>query len=209
MTLEEALAKIEQLKALLGEKDANITELTAKITQLEANEKKQNSYITKLEEKAKAPQAPAIDFDKAFEEKYGAVFNQVKSNLIKEKIKEGTEALKKMYPPEIFDAVQEDHATFLKKHMDEKNCSIDYVKDAFYLVYGQAMADPKHKIHQAKGNAPQQQAPNVFIKQQPPQMPSGSNIQTPINTPSKNVASTSDAFKGFIGQITGKQNPFS
>lgn len=108
---------------------------------LEENVRNQNSYITKLEADRKAGTQDKEPLDPA-----------TKAYLQK-KMREDTIAgtlqkLAPQFPVGVIGAVREDLDLFLNNTMKPENTTEAYVREAFYLCYGKAMANKEHAVHQ-------------------------------------------------------------
>ncbi len=210
MTREEQLEK-------------ELEEERAKNQKLEGNIREQNSYITKLEGKISrgdtAPQQPAnAQTTQALDptlQKY--LENTMREDIISKAIIQ----IKSEVTEEEYLAIESDFKDFLNRNMTKANVSIEYVTDAFSLIYGRARRDKNHPINAigAKGTTPNTTAATVdigsnhagidavnrAISQKPPIM-TGADSNASANPPDapNTVTSTRDAFKSLkdkFGQL--------
>lgn len=207
MTLEELQAALEAEKqkseALLKEKE-----------QLEQNVKNQNSYITKLEQNVKKPEqqigSPTIT-DKRLSE-------YLARNMKRDAIDEAFAVINQNVAPEIVECLKPEVLAMIDKTMTIDRTQPSYVIDAFNIIYGSAMTNKNHKIHQI-GKAPEpkpaaapvqpvpvQQAAQPTVNEQlkafmgttPTMTPSDkSAVQAPPNTSPTPIANTRDAMSRF------------
>lgn len=126
-----------------------LEELKAERAKLEKNISEQNSYITKLEADRKA--APV-----AKEELDPQVKSYLQRKMREDTIAEALNSLKSQFEPGVLGIMNEDLMKFLDQTMKPQNTTVAYVKEAFYLCYGKALANKDHAIHGLKAEpAPQ------------------------------------------------------
>ena len=188
--------------------------LKAERAQLEKNVSEQNSYITKLEADRKA--APAVQQE---------LDPQVKAYL-QRKMREDTVAealnnLKTQFEPGVLGVMNEDLMKFLDQTMKPENTTVAYVKEAFYLCYGKALANREHPINKLKAEpAPQSvvqeavQQPtaeerlrNIAVYNPNPTMTESDQGSLPVDQlPGSNGVAprdTQDALKSFKQKLRG------
>ena len=216
MTLEELQAALEAEKqrseALLKEKE-----------QLEQNVKNQNSYITKLEQNVKKPEqqigGPTIT-DKRLSE-------YLARNMKRDAIDEAFAVINQNVAPEIVECLKPEVLAMIDKTMTIDRTQPSYVIDAFNIIYGSAMTNKNHKIHQIgkapepkPATAPAQPGPaqqvaqpvaaqpaineqlKAFMGTTPTMTPSDkSAVQAPPNTSPTPIANTRDAMSRFKDAI--------
>lgn len=140
----------------------------AEKAKLAKNVSDQNSYITKLEKDRQASTSNREPLDPA-----------TKAYLQK-KMREDTIAgtlskLTPQFPVGVVGAIREDLDLFLDKTMKPENTTEAYVREAFYLCYGKAMANKEHAVHQILAQVnpvtPVQQGAQIVPPGQPPAGP--------------------------------------
>jgi hypothetical protein len=205
----------------LEELEEALNEERAKNARLEQNIKNQNSYITKLENQrggAATPQTggtpAAAQLDPTLQ-KY--LEDQMRNDITAKAITQ----IKSEVSAEEYAAVEPDFLEFLNRNMNKSNTRIDYVLDAFSLVYGRVKRDKNHAINQigAKGTTPSATAPvkdagtnqgaidavNQTISTKPPMM-TGNDANAASGAPDTGtgIKNTKDAFGSLrekFGQI--------
>jgi hypothetical protein len=138
-TVEELEAKFETLKKELEKREKQVAD--------------QNSYITKLEaSRAQVsnaqpqPSAQAVD---------PTVQKYIERKMRIDTIEEAVLEIKRFYPIKEFEAVYPDLIAFLDKNMRKENTTVNFVVDAFDLMYGRAVKNKDHALHQVgKAGAP-------------------------------------------------------
>jgi len=198
MTLEEALKKIQELE----------TELTTERKKVSD----QNSYITKLE--AQVNNKP---------NEGGSGQDPIIQAYIERKMREDVLAqavslIKSEVSDEEYKAIEPDFLDFLEKNMKKANTKVEYIMDAFSLVWGRCLRKKDHPIHKVKaatpsGTTPQgtnvQTSGNVPpIVTQPPGITDGDGGSTPPPSTETRIANTKDAFSALkkkMGTIGGNR----
>jgi DNA-binding ferritin-like protein (Dps family) len=207
MTLDEALGKITD------------SEVKAFFTKMVAD---QNSYITKLEtqlkEKQTAPQSTQVAKDDITTQ---YLRKKMREDVVNEAVKIIVAAVGK----EIYDAVATDFTTFLDKNLTPERTTVEYVVDAFNLVYGRCFARKDHPVHQVGKtatnpsgtptstpgtNGAQVAAVNNIIANQPPVMTgtdasAGQGLPGVQGTPVKTTRDAFSRLKDRIGQSGGNR----
>jgi hypothetical protein len=199
-----------------------LNEERAKNARLEENIRNQNSYITKLEQQrgnaaqaSQAGQAPATAALDPTLQKY--LEEQMRNDITSKAIAQ----IKSEVTTEEYAAVEADFLDFLNRNMNKGNTSINFVLDAFSLVYGRAKRLKDHAINNigAKGTTPSSTAPEVnvgtntsgidavnnAIANKPPMM-TGNDTNAASGPPdtSNSIKNTKDAFGSLrekFGQI--------
>ena len=207
MTLEEALGKITD------------SEVKAFFTKMVAD---QNSYITKLETQLKEKQTATSSTQPARDDittQY--LMKKMREDVVNEAIKVIVAAVGK----EIYDAVSSDFLGFLDKNLTPERTTVEYVVDAFNLVYGRCFARKDHPVHQVGKtatnpsgtptntpgtNGAQVAAVNNIIANQPPVMTgtdtsAGQGLPGVQGTPVKTTRDAFSRLKDRIGQSGGNR----
>lgn len=185
MTLEELTKQVEDLQKELATERKKISD--------------QNSYITKLEAQAKNPQpgaaVPSTDPN---------IQAYIEKKMREDVMTQATTAIKADVTPEVYQAVEPDFLEFLDKNMRKENVRVDYIVDAFALVWGRCMRKKDHAIHQVKtatpggttnpnpNPIPGQTVPPVIM--QPPGITGKEGGGTPPPSTNIKVANTKEAF---------------
>ena len=203
MTEQEYLQRIKDLEDQLNVEKQNTTKLTE-------NQSKQNSYITKLEEKAnKQEQSNTPAQQVALDPN---VTKYLARKMREDTIADAMNTIRTSVSQEEIVVLEPDLMKFLNETMNSSNTSVAYITDAFNLIYGRAMRNKTHAIHQA--NKTSQQSPtqqqivqnaNQLVRQTPPVMSNRdtSAVQTPPATPGSNpISSTRDAFDRFKNKLS-------
>lgn len=150
MTIEEQVAGLVTSLETLTNKVDNITTNMVKkdeqIDQLMENQKNQNSYITKLEQLSKQPAGTGKPVTNKAYETY--VVNSWKTNVINE----GLDLAAQSYDKSHVDSMAQEVNDYCLKNMQDNNVTTDYVISVFQLLYGRAMGNPDHTIHQLRKN---------------------------------------------------------
>lgn len=205
----------------LEELQNELNEERAKNARLEQNIKNQNSYITKLENQRGGAAAPQAGTTPATAQLDPTLQKYLEEQMRNDITAKGITRIKSEIPEAEYNAVESDFLAFLSNNMTKANTSIDYVLDAFSLVYGRAKRDKNHAINQlgAKGTAPSATAPvsnagtnqegidavNQTIANKPPIM-TGNDANAASGAPNtgNGIKNTKDAFGSLrekFGQI--------
>jgi hypothetical protein len=174
----------------------------------------QNSYITKLQNQLKEQQKPAA----------AAGSDDVTRKYILEKMKEdvmkqATAVIVNAIGQDKFNAVKPDFDKFLV-NLTPEHTNVDYVIDAFNLVYGRCLTNPNHPIHQVgkavnpSGTpAPQvagtngqqvEVVQNIMAGQPQPMTSNDANAGQGIpGTQGEPVKNTNEAFKNLKNRLQG------
>ncbi len=198
MTLEEALKKIQELE----------TELTTERKKVSD----QNSYITKLE--AQVNNKP---------NEGGSGQDPIIQAYIERKMREDVLAqavslIKSEVSNEEYKAIEPDFLDFLEKNMKKANTKVEYIMDAFSLVWGRCLRKKDHPIHKVKAATPSGTTPQGKTDQtsgnvppivtQPPGITDGDGGSTPPPSTETRIANTKDAFSALkkkMGTIGGNR----
>jgi hypothetical protein len=161
MTLEELQVSQEQIKkeleALKEEKET-----------LEKNQKEQNSYITKIESELKAykekekptpqnpaPQPSATNLDSHSK----VVLEYAGKRFMQDVVDEASQGIILQVGQEVYEALKKDFKEFLDKNLTIDKADVKYILQSFNLVYGRAMTNKEHPIHQVFNKDPKKQTP--------------------------------------------------
>jgi len=190
MTEQEMLDKIKKLEE--------------ERKKLEENIRNQNSYITKLEGKTKevSTSTETPDFVKTF----------VQKTVKRETINEAMEEISKSVDQNVIDILKPELNKFLEDTMTGANTTnVQYVIDAFSLIWGRALRKKDHPIHSiGKAEEPkQEQKPNVplseinkIIKSTPQGMSNAdSSAGKILPNESSRIKNTRDAFSSFKSRL--------
>lgn len=131
----------EEQQAAFDKMQQELEEARASVAQLEANQKSQNSYITKLESKVKEKTASYSSMDKDL-----ALYIQRKRK--EDVTNDALVAIRDAVPDEIVNLLLPELNRFLDKTMTIERTKESYVIDSFYLLYGKAMGNKDHAIHE-------------------------------------------------------------
>lgn len=191
--------------------------MKAENEQLKKNQAEQNSYITKLEaQRNQQPQAkPAANPQTQGIDSVYASF--IEDQMRKTRLEEAVTHIKAHISAEEYAAIEEDFIAFLNANMTAKNCTKDFIIDAFNLVYGRAKLLPDHKLNKVgKGSTTPTPTPNTnaatvaavqsVIASQPPVMTGKDQSAasgTPQPVPPEGVKSTKDAFANLRNTFMG------
>lgn len=138
-TVEELEKQFETLKEELKKREKQIAD--------------QNSYITKLE-------AGRAQVSNATQQPSGSAVDPTVQKYIERKmridtIEEAVSEIKRSYSASEFEAVYPDLIAFLDKNMRKENTTVNFVVDAFDLMYGRAARNKEHALHKiGKAGAP-------------------------------------------------------
>lgn len=210
MTIEE------QLKKLTEEHQA----AQAEIDKLQKNQSAQNSHITKLEAENKelkkeadglakqAQQAPGSKNSNSAYEKY--MRNKWRSEVVDNAL----ESLKGTYDAKHVDLLRDDVVEYCKKNMTDETTHEKFAKKVFAMLYGEALGDKQHAIHQTdtppKDPEPQKPDPKnpkpLHDTLTPHTMTPGDNPANPGNVPPGNPSNykdTKDSFKALQSRLQG------
>lgn len=197
MTLEELTKQVEDLQKELVTERKKISD--------------QNSYITKLEAQVKNPQpgAPVPSTDPTIQA-------YIEKKMREDVTAQAIAAIKADVTEDIYKAVEPDFLEFLEKNMRKENVRVDYIVDAFALVWGRCMRKKDHPIHAVKTTTPggttptnQNPIPGQMVPPvitQPPGITGREGGGTPPPSTDIKVANTKEAFaalKQKMGTIGG------
>lgn len=205
----------------LEEMQEALNEERAKNARLEQNIKNQNSYITKLENQRGGAATPQTGNTPATAQLDPTLQKYLEDQMRNDITSKGITQIKSEVPAEEYAAIESDFLAFLNRNMDKNNTSVDYVLDAFSLIYGRAKRNKNHAINQlgAKGTTPSTTAPikdagtnqeaidavNKTISNKPPMM-TGNDANAASGAPDtgNGIKNTKDAFGSLrekFGQI--------
>ena len=195
----------------LEELQEALNEERAKNAQLEQNIKNQNSYITKLESQRGVAATLQTGGTPAAAQLDPTLQKYLEDQMRNDILAKGITQIKSEVSAEEYAAVEPDFLEFINRNMNKANTSIDYVLDAFSLVYGRVKRDKNHAINKigAKGTTPSATAPvkdagtnqgaidavNQTISNKPPMM-TGNDANAASGAPdtSTSIKNTKDAF---------------
>lgn len=205
----------------LEEMEIALNEERAKNARLEQNIKNQNSYITKLENQRGGAATPQAVSTPATAQLDPTLQKYLEDQMRADVTNKGITQIKSEVPADEYSTIESDFLEFLNRNMNKNNTSIEYVLDAFSLVYGRAKRDKNHAINQigAKGTTPSATAPvkdagtnqegidavNQTISNKPPMM-TGNDANAASGAPDTGtgIKNTKDAFGSLrekFGQI--------
>lgn len=184
--------------------------MKAENEQLKENQRKQNQYITQLEAKAKGAPAPTTAPAGTPNDGLDDVYKRfIEGQMREQTLAKAVAFIKQRVSAEEYTAVEADFLGFLDNNMTAKNCTQDFIVDAFNLVMGRARMNAEHAINKVgKGGTPTAtptpttngqtiaQVQSV-IASQPPVMSDkdkGAASGNPVPTAPPGIKSTKDAF---------------
>lgn len=128
---EEYVKQLESLKEELKKREKQVAD--------------QNSYITKLE--ASRSQVGTAQPQQSASAVDPTVQKYIERKMRIDTIEEAVLVIKKSFSAEEFDAVYPDLMAFLDRNMKRENTTVQFVIDAFDLMYGRAVKNKEHAIH--------------------------------------------------------------
>lgn len=151
----------EELKQLV---ESN-KQLKEEVEGLKKNQKEQNSYITKLEQKLKdkpEPSKPSPQPSQPQQQpqqtrppsRNQAVDKYIWDRMVRDIVGEKMESLKDRYPKDHVEKLHTDVLSYAKKNMTEDTASDKFVQSVFEMLYGRALGNPEHAIHQRPEEKP-------------------------------------------------------
>lgn len=198
MTLEELKKRNEELEQELALERKKVSD--------------QNSYITKLEAAKKEAPNEGRGTDPMLE-KY--VISKIREEVMEKSIS----LIKNDISEAEYAAIEPDFKAFLDKNMKKENTTVDYVLDAFALVWGRSLRNKEHAIHKVKASSPEGTTPTpgqptptktpiTANPSQPPGITDTDGGGTPPPDQGVKVNNTKDAFKSLkqrMGNIGGNR----
>lgn len=207
---------IEELQKQLQELTVQLTEERAKNTTLSNNQSQQNSYITKLEEKINKMETAISNASNAVNttDLNSPAMDYVRKFMRKNVEEEGYAKCKSMVTPEQYATLEKELKDFVKAYMNETNLSVEYMVDAFNLIYGRALNNHEHGIHAiGKSTQPTTTPPTnvkslsemkeLFTAPQMTTVDNSASSDLPGSQPSTaNIRNTDEAMKAFRNRLT-------
>lgn len=137
--------------AELAEYEKQLEALKEDLKKREKQIADQNSYITKLEaSRAQVSNAPSQANVPAVDP---TVQKYIERKMRIDTIEEAVVLIKQAFSQEEFDAVYPDLIAFLDKNMKRESTTVQFVVDAFDLMYGRAVKNKEHALSKLLGKA--------------------------------------------------------